>query len=236
MIQGILEFSDAVLREILVPRPDVAALPEDATVREALALHREREFSRMPVFADNLDHVTGLLVAKDLLPSFAKGELSRRIDTLSRPVHFVPETMTVQQFVKDAQRHRAHLAVVVDEYGGTAGIVTLEDAIEQVVGEIMDEDEQEVLQYEKIAPDTYRVEGGLSLDELSEEIGIVLEDEEHETVAGFLMKQTDKVPEPGDEFSHDGLRFTVEACDGKRVSSVRIQIVKIDRAEKDEPA
>ena len=225
MIQGILEFSDALLREILVPRPDVVALPETATVGEALALHRKREYSRMPVYQDDLDHVTGILVAKDLLPSFAKGDLGRCVKTLARPVHFVPETMTVRQFVKDAQRHRAHLAAVVDEYGGTAGIVTLEDAIEQVVGDIMDEDEQEVLRCKQIGPDTYRVEGGMPLDELSEMIGIALEDEEHETVGGFLMKLTDKVPEPGDEFSHDGVRFTVEACEGKRVSSVCIQIV-----------
>ncbi|MCP4640844.1 MAG: HlyC/CorC family transporter [bacterium] len=226
MIQGILEFSDAFVREILVPRPDVIALPEDATVSEALDLLRDREFSRMPIFKDDLDHVTGLLVVKDLLPGFATGELSKPVRELARPVHFVPETMTVQQFVSDAQRHRAHLAVAVDEYGGTAGIVTLEDAIEQVVGDIMDGDEQEEPGYEKLDDNLYLVEGGLSLDELNELIGASLEDEEHETVAGLLMNLTDKVPEPGDEILHDGIQFTVEACDGKRVSSLRIRILR----------
>lgn len=225
MIQGILEFSDATLREILVPRPDVVALSGDATVADALAVAREHEFSRFPVYDDDLDHVTGLLVIKDLLPSFAKGDLDRKVGTLKRPPHFVPEVMTVHQFVKDAQRHRTHLAVVVDEYGGAAGIVTLEDAIEQVVGDIMDEDEVKTPAYRSVGPNTYEVEGGLSLDELNELVDADLEDEEHETVAGFLMNQIDKVPEPGDEIECDGIRFTVKACEGRRVSTLRIQVL-----------
>ncbi|MBN2309372.1 MAG: HlyC/CorC family transporter [Candidatus Hydrogenedentes bacterium] len=225
MIQGILEFSDAVLREILVPRPDVIAVPEDATVGDALVLLREHEYSRMPVYREDLDHVIGLLVAKDLLPHFASGDLDAPVAPLIRPAHFVPETMTVQQFVNDAQRHRAHLAVVVDEYGGTAGIVTLENAIEQVVGDILDEDEHPHAGYQQLEPGVYRIEGGLSLDELNELIGSALEDDEHETVAGFLMNQIDKVPEPGDQVDFAGIRFIVEACDGRRVSSLRIQIL-----------
>ncbi len=225
MIQGILEFSDATLREILVPRPDVISLPGDATVSDALAVAREHDFSRFPVYDDDLDHVTGLLVIKDLLPSFAKGDLDRKVGTLKRPPHFVPEVMTVHQFVKDAQRRRTHLAVVVDEYGGAAGIVTLEDAIEQVVGDIMDEDEVETPAYRSIGPNTYQIQGRLSLDEFNELVHANLEDEEHETVAGFLMNQIDKVPEPGDEIECDGIRFTVEACDGRRVSTLRIEVL-----------
>lgn len=225
MIQGILEFSDAMLREILVPRPDVVSLPEDATVAEALAVYREHEYSRMPVYREGLDYVRGILLAKDLLPSFSKGDMDRTIKGLLRPAHFVPVTMTVQQFVADAQRHRAHLAIVVDEYGGTAGIVTLEDAMEQVVGDIMDEDEFEELGYHKVADDEYVVEGGLALDDLSELIGVNLQDEEHETIAGYLMDQTDRILEPGDQIESTGVRFTVEACEGKRVSSVRLKIL-----------
>jgi len=225
MIQGILEFSDAMLREILVPRPDVVALPEDATVAEALAVYREHEYSRMPVYREGLDYVRGILLAKDLLPSFAKGDMERTIKALLRPSHFVPVTMTVQQFVADAQRHRAHLAIVVDEYGGTAGIVTLEDAMEQVVGDIMDEDELEELGYLRVADDEYVVEGGLALDDLNKLVGIDLQDEEHETVAGFLMDQTDRILEAGDQIESAGIRFTVEACEGKRVSSVRLKLL-----------
>jgi len=153
---------------------------------------------------------------------------------LMRPPHFVPETMTAQQFVNDARRHRAHLAVVVDEYGGTEGIVTLEDAIEEVVGDIRDEDEHEEPAYKQLAEGTYRVEGGLPLDELSEVIGIPLVDEAHETVGGFLMEKAEKVLESGDEIELAGVRFTVEACEGKRASTVRVQLLSDRRSGEDD--
>ena len=222
MIQGILEFGDAILREILVPRPDMIVLSENAKVREALDVLREHEYSRMPVYGEDVDHITGVLVAKDLMSSFARGELDREIHTLARPPHFVPSTMTAQQFVKDAQRHRTHLAIVVDEYGGTAGLVTLEDAIEQVVGDLLDKNEHNQPGYEALDAGVYRVEGSFPLDELNELMGTTLEDEEHETVAGFVMTQSDKIPEPGDEIVYENVRFIVEACDGKRVLSLRV--------------
>jgi putative hemolysin len=225
MIRGILEFRDARVREFLVPRPDVVAVPAEASVGDALETLREHEYSRMPVYQDDMDTVLGILVAKDLLPSFTAGELDKPVRKLLRPVLFVPETMTAQQFVEEARRHRAHMAVVVDEYGGTEGIVTLEDAIEQVVGDILDEGEQEHPPYEKVGEGVYRVEGGLSIDRLSELLGTEIEDEEHETVAGFLMDRAEKVPEPGDEIVHAGMRFTVEAVEGKRALSVLVKLM-----------
>ena len=231
MIQGILEFSDAMLREILVPRPDVISLPEDTTVGQALAVYREHEYSRMPVYRESLDNILGILLAKDLLPSVAKGDMDRTIKGLLRPAHYVPSTMTVQQFVSDAQRHRAHLAIVVDEYGGSAGIVTLEDAMEQVVGDIMDEDEHDEPEYEQVTANEFLVDGGMALDDLSSLIGKDLQDEEHETLAGFLMDLTDKILEPGDEITHMGVRFTVLSCEGKRVSSVRVRLGSRERRE-----
>lgn len=161
MIQGILEFSDASLREILVPRPDVVALSEEAPVREALALFREREFSRMPLYKEDLDHITGILFAKDLLPTVLKGEQDMPVREVARAAHFVPETMTVAAFVRDAQRFRTHLAIVVDEFGGTEGIVTLEEAIEEVVGDIQEEDKEEKARYDVLGNGSYRVEGNL---------------------------------------------------------------------------
>lgn len=230
MIRRILEFHDVMLREVLVPRPDVIALPETATVAEARDLFRQNEFSRMPVYADDLDHIQGVLFAKDLLPSLSKGELDRPVKAFARPAHYVPETMSVHDFVRDAQRQRTHLAIVVDEYGGTEGIVTLEDAIEQVVGDIPDEDEEEDLGYEKLAEGVYRIQGNLPLDELSELTGVDIEDEEHETVAGFLMGRFDKVLVKNDQIDFGNLRFTVEAVADKRVDSVRVEILR-DRKE-----
>jgi magnesium and cobalt exporter, CNNM family len=224
MIEGILEFSDARLSEILVPRPDVIAIPDDATVRDALDVLREHDYSRMPVYNENLDTAVGILVAKDLLPSFAKGELDRPARDFARPPHYVPKMMTVRQFVRNAQAHRVHQAIVVDEYGGTAGIVTLDDALGEVVGTIVDEHEQEPAAYEKLSAGVYRVDGSLDLDELKDLIGVAVEDEEHETVAGFLMSQIDRIPEPGDEVKYAGVVFTVEVCDGKRASTVRLTV------------
>ena len=223
MIRRILEFHDVQLREILVPRPDIVALPEDATVAEALTIYREHEFSRIPVYRDDLDHITGVLFAKDLLPRLTKNELEVPVKAIIRPPRFVPETMSVDRFIKDVQRLRSHLAVVVDEYGGTEGIVTLHDAIEQVVGDIMDEDEEERNPYQQVSEGVYHVEGNLPLDELTGLIGIPIEDEEHNTVSGFMMAQTEKVLSVGDEIEHSGVLFTVEKVDGKRASLVRIE-------------
>ncbi|MCC6798438.1 MAG: HlyC/CorC family transporter [Candidatus Hydrogenedentes bacterium] len=232
MIQGILEFSDAQLREILVPRQDAISLAEDSTVAQAHAIYREHQYSRMPVYRESMDKIIGILVAKDLLPFIARGETDRSIQGLIRPAHFVPATMTVQQFVRDAQRHRSHLAIVVDEYGGTAGIVTLEDAMEQVVGDIMDEGEQEEPGFTRMDEGVYALEGDFSLDDLNELLGTALHDDEHETVAGFLMHRSEKVLETGDAIECDGVRFTVADCDGKRVSSVLVKILrKEDSAE-----
>jgi len=226
IIRRILEFRDVVLREILVPRLDMIALPEDATTAVALDLLRRHEYSRMPVYRENLDNITGVLFVKDLLPAMAKGELDTPVKAFARPPHFVPETMSVHAFVKSAQRLRTHLAIVVDEYGGTEGLVTLQDAIEEVVGDIQDENGKEKEPYQELAPGSYRVEGSLPLDELSELLDVRIEDEEHETVAGYLMNQTDKIPEVADEFVFDDLRFTIEAVDGKRASTVRIDVLR----------
>ncbi len=225
MIRRILEFHDVSLREILIPRPDAAALPEEATVAEAHVQFREFEFSRVPIYREDLDHIVGILFAKDLLPSVLKGEMDRTVKSLARPAHFVPQTMSVQQFIRDVQRQRSHMAVVVDEFGGTAGIITLHDALEQVVGSLDDEGDEEQPPYEHVAEGGYRVKGSLPLEELSELLDIPLEDEEHNTVAGFLMARTQKVPAVGDTFVYTGVRFTVERLDGKRADTVRVEIV-----------
>ncbi len=223
MIEGILEFSDVLVREILVPRPSVIAIEEDADIEKALDILREHDCSRLPVYREDLDHIVGLLVAKDMLPHMTEGKKGCPIRPLLRPVHFVPETMTVRQFVRDAQRHRTHMAVVVDEYGGTSGIVTLHDAIQEVVGDILDAGDEESFDYVQLDANTYRVAGNLPVDELSELVGVEFEDAEHTTVAGLLMNIAEKLPDPGDSVTWLGMRFTVESCEGKRVSIVRVE-------------
>ena len=226
MIRGILEVHDVQLRDILVPRPDVVALPEDATVHEAHELFREHEYSRVPIYREDLDHIIGVLFSKDLLPSLAKNLLDQPVNALARPPHFVPEVMTVKEFIRNVQRLRSHLAVVVDEFGGTQGIVTLHDAIERVVGDIQDEGDDESPLYELLGEGVYRVDGALPLDELSDLLQIPIEDEEHNTVTGFLMHHMDKLPAAGDRLEHLGVTFTVEKVERRRAALVRVELAQ----------
>lgn len=223
MIQGILEFGDHMVREILVPRPDVIALPEAATVREALSLFRKEQCARMPVFSEDLDHIAGILYAKELLPKVAQGRLDEPILPLVRKPHYVPETMTIADFMKMAQRTRSHMAIVVDEYGGTEGLVTLQDALGTVIGDIDDEDEDTEYCHE-LGDGAYRVDGAFTLNDLETLTGLATLDEEHTTLAGFLMAKSDKVLDMGDTIDHEGVLFCVEKMDGRRVVKVRIQV------------
>lgn len=225
MIQGILDFSEASLRRILTPRGDIVAIEADATVADAVALLRENRFSRLPVYEDDLDHIIGILVMKDLLPSFSRGDMSQPVRSLMRKAHFVPETMSVNDFIKDAQRRRFHLSIVVDEYGGTAGLVTLEDAMEEIVGEIFDESDLEELPYEVLPDGNYLVDGDMPLDEFSTLVGVAIEHTEHHTVAGYLMNLTERLLERDEMVETERLLFVVEETDERRIVRVRVSVL-----------
>ena len=222
MIQGIIEFSDTTLREILVPRPDMIALRATATAAEALEAVREHEYSRMPVYGDDLDDIVGVLHAKDLLPLVESGRMDTPIREVAHPAHFVPETMSLSEFLKSAQRLHSHLALVVDEYGGTRGLVTLQDALREVVGDIGEEDDGQEPLCETLGAGRYRVDGALPLEDLEDLIGMVVDDDEHTTVGGFLMSQSEKIPEAGDEILYAGVCFRIEQVRDKRVTRVLI--------------
>lgn len=227
MIQGILESGDAKLKEILVPRVDIVAIDQSATVGEALALFRAREFSRVPAYEGDLDNVTGVLVAKDLLKFVFRNQLDYPIKSILRPPNYVPQTMTVQSFVRDAQHKRMHLAIVADEFGGTAGIVTLEDAIEEVVGEIQDaNDEEPVPMFERLSETEFSIDGGLHLDELQELTGLEVAEGSHQTVAGFFLEQSHEIANEGDRLVHNNIEFIVDAIEGKRILKFRVNLLK----------
>lgn len=222
MIQGILEFSDVTVREILVPRPDIVAVKDSDAVEEALEVVREHEYARMPVYAEDLDHIVGILYAKDLLSVMEEGGLSVPVSRHMRKPHFVPETMSVADFVNTAQRLRTHLAIVVDEYGGTEGLVTLQDALREVVGDIGEEDDVDKPMFETLGDNRFRVAGNYPLDEFEERMALKTGDEEHTTVGGFLMARSDKILEAGDEIEYNGLHFQIETVNEKRVASVLV--------------
>jgi CBS domain containing-hemolysin-like protein len=224
MIEGIMEFSDVMVNEVLVPRPDMVAIKADATVGDAMALVRAHDYSRLPVQQENLDHIVGVLCVKDLLPSVMAGDFDQPVARFMRPAHFVPETMTVSNFVKSAQRKRTHLAIVVDEYGGTEGLVTLQDALREVVGDIGEERDAEPAWHSVIREGVYRVKGGMPLSALEELIGRPVQDEEHTTVAGFLMNHSDRILARGDVVDQAGVTYVIEETKGRRVSRVRVEV------------
>ncbi len=224
MIQGIMQFSDVTVKEVLVPRPDMVVLDAEATIGEALEVFRKHDFARIPVYHEDLDHIVGVLFAKDLLPKVIRVRLEDPIRPLLHKAHFVPETMSCADYLRSAQRLHSHIAIVVDEYGGTEGLVTLHDALREVVGEFVEVGEQEALLHEEIGKGVYRLDGRLPLDDLERLIGQPVEDEEHTTLAGFLMKQADKVPVRGDRIRHGNITFIIEEMKGKRVSRVRMQV------------
>ena len=222
MIQGILEFQDVTLREILSPRPDIVAIRESATVREALAIVREHEYSRMPVYKDSLDRICGILYAKDLVPVTEDGEQDSPVTQYMRRAHFVPETMTVADFVSMAQRLHIHIAIVVDEYGGTEGLVTLQDALREVVGDIGEEDDVEPPLCVDGPDNSKLIAGNFPLSDFAEMMGLTLKNEEHTTLGGFLQSQSETILAVGDHIAYEGLCFRVEEIDKKRITLVRV--------------
>jgi len=222
MIEGILEFGDVTLDEILVPRPDIIGIREEASISEALETVRMHEYARMPVYREDLDHITGILYAKDLLPVMEEGGMDRSVSAYMRQPHFAPATMSVGNFVKMAQRLRIHIAIVVDEFGGTEGLVTLQDAIREVVGDIGEEDDEEEPMLTAIGPREWQLAGNCPLEEFEQQIGVSSGDEEHTTVGGFLMTLSDKILEPGDTLEFSGLHFIIEEVDKKRVTRIRV--------------
>jgi len=224
LITSIFEFRDTIVREVMVPRVDMVCLEDEATLVEAHRLVVDKGHSRIPVYHDNLDTVVGVLYAKDLLAHVGKGPLGER--TVTEAVHepmFVPETKRVVELLREFQQRRMHLAIVVDEYGGTAGLVTIEDLLEEIVGEIRDEYDTESALYEADGTGGFIVDAKMGIGEIEDELGIVLpEEEEYDTLGGFLFTRLGKVPEAGEVLRENGVEVTVLEADERRIHKVRL--------------
>jgi len=220
MIYSIFQFTDKVVREVMVPRIDIVALPTTATLQQALETVLKHGHSRIPVYDTTIDRVVGVLYAKDLL----RGPMdhSRTAKDIMRPAYFVPESKGASELLEELQRRKVHMAIVIDEYGGTAGIVTIEDLLEEIVGEIQDEyDPDEEAKYQQIGPNEYRVDGGMNLDEFNELLGVELSTEESDTLGGYILSMLGKVPQVGEMVEQDNLRLIVESVAGRRIEWVR---------------
>ena len=241
MINAVIELGDRRLHEVMVPRTAIVSLPASSTFDAAIDTVIEEGHSRVPVYETSVDEVVGILYAKDLLP-FLKSTVTDTPDlrTLLRTPVFVPESMSIDDLLHEFQRRKVHIAIVLDEYGGTAGLVTIEDLLEEIVGEIQDEYDVEEPLVEELGEDRARVDGRASVDDLLElwDLRLQLEDDdEYDTVGGLVYHRIGGVPSPGDEVHLDGLRLTVETTDGRRVGKVlvvRERKVDDDSADDDE--
>ncbi|HEX2368883.1 MAG TPA: hemolysin family protein [Acidimicrobiia bacterium] len=223
MITSVIAFGDAVVREVMVPRADMVMIGRDATTDDLMDLLVEHGFSRVPVIGDDPDDVVGICYAKDLLAMIDRGELAAPVSTVMRPADFVPENKRVAELLREMQATKSHMAIVVDEFGGTAGLVTLEDLLEELVGEIVDEYDVEVPLVEVEEDGGWRVDGRLPVADLSELVGVEFPDDEWDTVGGLVLGLAGRVPEEGEMLTSAGTTFTPLRVQGRRVAQVRVQ-------------
>jgi putative hemolysin len=236
MIYSIFQFSDMVAREMMVPRIDMVAIDADTTLSEALATIVSKGHSRIPVYEETIDKIVGILYAKDMLAAWRDGrDKNRLVRDLIRAAYFVPESKSAGSLLAELQKRRVHLAVVIDEYGGTAGMITIEDLLEEIVGEIQDEfDTEEEAEVVKINDDEYLFDGGISLSEVNALVDLDLSTDESDTLGGYILSVLGRVPEAGDHFEEEEAKFVVEAMNGRRIRRVRLVHLKATTEKADE--
>ena len=231
MISAVMSLSDSKLHEVMVPRIDIVAIDQEATFDEAVEVVLKEGHSRTPLYRESVDHIVGILYAKDLLRLIAAGGPRPRLRDIMRPALFVPESQSVDDLLHELQRRKVHMAVVLDEYGGTAGLVTIEDLLEEIVGEIQDEfDEEEPMKVE-IGPGEVILDGRADIDDLTELVEPALEledDEEYDTLGGFVYHRIGRVPVVGDAVVIEPFVITVIKVSGRRVGKVRVRWTPIN--------
>jgi gliding motility-associated protein GldE len=233
LIHSIFEFGETTVREVMVPRIDMVCLPHDAALEDAVELIRREGHSRIPMFRERVDNVVGILYAKDLLPFLQQRQAPASLDQLARLPYFVPEGKKIDDLLREFQANRIHMAIVVDEYGGTAGLVTLEDILEEIVGEIQDEFDAESPPWRRTADEGWVLDAGMLLEDANAllEEQVLPTEEDYETLGGFIYELAGQVPKAGDVFEHLGWRFTVMTMKRHRIGLVKA--LRMDAAEQD---
>ncbi len=234
MIHSVFELGDTTVREVMVPRNDVVFIEHYKNLRQTLSLFLRSGFSRVPVIGENLDDIRGVAYLKDIVRRDFEApgaELTQRIEEVMRPVHWVPESKPVDALLSEMQTRRQHIAIVVDEYGGTAGLATIEDLLEEIVGEITDEYDAEEVEVEQLPDGSVRVSSRYPIDDLDELFGFDVEEEDIDSVGGLMAKHLGLVPIPGSSVDAHGLRFVAEETAGRRNKIGTILIRRIDPAE-----
>ncbi|MBI2169038.1 MAG: HlyC/CorC family transporter [Actinobacteria bacterium] len=223
LIHSVFEFGDTVVREVMVPRTDMVAVRGDATVDDALDVAIPAGFSRLPVYRDTVDRVVGTVFVKDLIRAARSGQGGQPATTVLRKAVFIPEQKRVAELLREMQTRKFHLAIAVDEYGGTAGLVTLEDVLEEIVGEITDEYDVEETRVEELEGGVLRVAGRTPIDEINDLLGVELPSAEWDTVGGLIFDLVGHVPAEGESVSFQGIDFVAERVQGRRIVSVQVR-------------
>ena len=223
LIHSIFEFGDTVVREVMLPRPDMVAIEAESPVEEGIRTAIEAGFSRIPAYEESTDNIVGLVYLKDLVARARHGAEMEPVRASLRPCVFVPEGKRVAELLREMQKQNFHMAIVVDEHGDTAGLVTMEDVLEEIVGEITDEYDVETPELERLADGGWRVPGKLPIGNVSEATGARFPDDEWDTVGGLVFNFLGRVPEAGDKVTSEGFDFTVERMEGQRIMSVLVR-------------
>jgi len=224
MLLSVLEFRSTLVREIMIPRTEMVCGEVNASVGEIIKLMIEGGHSRIPIYEGDVDHVVGVVHARDLLEFWGSEDNKISLVQLIRPAYFVPETMAIENLLRELRDRKVHMAIAVDEYGGVSGLATLEDVIEEIIGDIQDEWDDEDEPMVRELSDGYEVDGRCEIEELNEAIGVEMEaDGEFETVGGLVLDELGRVPSPGESFTKGDFDFVVRDADKRRVKSVMIR-------------
>ena len=224
MIHGVIELSMIRVKEIMVPRTRMVAVNSDATQSELVRLFRESGYSRMPVFKEHIDSIVGIVNVFDIIREGLDARVGGSIERFIRPAYYVPDTKRVGELLQELRAKRIHMAIVVDEYGGTDGLVTLEDAIEEIFGEIQDEYDMELPSIQRIEDNSFLADAQLDIEEAEKVLGFELPHEDAETIAGFVLNRAGKIPAPGESIKYGNATFTVVEADKHSISKVRIDV------------
>jgi len=222
MIRGIMALEETTTREIMVPRTDIVAVPSDASFDEVARMIVEQGHSRIPVFENTIDNIIGVVHAREVLGYLTNGGRRPDVKSMARPAYFVPESKRVDELLAEMRRNKLSIAIVVDEYGGTAGLVTVEDLLEEIVGEIADEFDREEESIHRISDHEAILDARVSIDELEELFGVKVEEGDFDSVGGFILSHLGKMPTAGEEVRVDGLVVRILAVSGRRIKRVRV--------------
>ncbi len=231
MIETLVEFGDTRAGEIMTPRTEICGIPAGSTVKEARDLIIEQKYSRLPVYRDSMDNIEGMIYVRDLLQSWADGKEARPVSDILRDAFFVPETKTAAELLKAMQADHVQIAIVIDEYGGVAGLVTVEDILEEIVGEIEDEDteQDEIIEIIEGKDGYWDVVGSTEIDKIERLVDLDLEDDDYTTIAGFVTSEAGYVPKKGEKLSLHGLEIEILRADEKKIHLLRLRKTETER-------